>query len=320
MEKGLTERIIAGDVRAAAKLMRGIEDDMPEATHELTRLYGHTGNAFIVGVTGAPGVGKSTLVGALITGFRKRGATVGVVAIDPTSPFTGGALLGDRIRMGVHSTDKGVFIRSVASRGWAGGLARAAGRIIHVLDAMGKEVILVEAVGSGQGEVDIHNMSDTTIAVLSPGAGDEIQMMKAGMLEAADIFIVNKSDKEGAENIKVQLELMLGMGVTQNNCWKPDIVMTEAVSGKGIEDAVDAILKHKEYLKSTGETKTRRQARARMELLDAIEHSLQQKIKELVDESKLKSLLDDIARRQLNPYSVAEELVERVAGHSNDCE
>ncbi len=314
MDKGLTERIIAGDVRAAAKLMRGIEDDLPEATRELSSLYGHTGKAFIIGVTGAPGVGKSTLVGALITGFRKRGSTVGVVAIDPTSPFTGGALLGDRIRMGVHSTDKGVFIRSVASRGWAGGLARAAGRIIHVLDAMGKEIILVEAVGSGQGEVDIRNMSDTTLAVLSPGAGDEIQMMKAGMLEAADIFIVNKSDKEGAENIKVQLELMLGMGIAQHSNWKPAIVMTDAVNGKGIEEAVDTILKHRDYLISSGETRTRREARARMELFDAVEHSLQQHVKEMLNEKGVDSLVENMAERHLNPYSVAEELVGKITG------
>lgn len=312
MEKDLTEKIIAGDVRAAAKLMRGIEDDLPEATQELASLYGCTGKAYIVGVTGSPGVGKSTLVGALVTGFRKRGATVGVVAIDPTSPFTGGALLGDRIRMGMHSMDKDVFIRSVASRGWAGGLARAASRIIHVMDAMGKEVILVEAVGSGQGEVDIQRLSDTTLTVLSPGAGDEIQMMKAGILEAADIFIVNKADKEGAENLKVQVEMMLGMGNWSTHQWIPCVAMTEAVNGKGIDEAIEAITKHKEYLAATGIDLARRQARARMELLDAVEHAVQLRLKDSLMPEKLDGILKQMVEKKIDPYTVAEDIVTRI--------
>jgi LAO/AO transport system kinase len=312
MEKDLIERIIAGDVRAAARLMRGIDDDLPEATRELEKLYKYTGKAFILGITGAPGVGKSTLVDALVTGFRKRQMTVGVVAIDPTSPFTGGALLGDRIRMGKHSTDSGVFIRSLGSRGWSGGLSRTTGNIIHVMDAMGKEVIIVEAVGSGQGELDISRIADTALVVLSPGAGDEIQMMKAGILETADVFIINKADKDGATNLKVNLEVMLGMQAETSGKWKPEIVLTEAVSGKGIDDAVEMILKHKAHLVASGEISQRRRNRAKMELSEAIEYALRLRMNKILDETYFKELSDKLAERKVNPYSTAEEVVTRV--------
>jgi LAO/AO transport system kinase len=309
MKDGLTNKILAGDVRAAAKLMRGIEDDLPEAAHELQNLYQYTGKAFVVGVTGAPGVGKSTLVDALIAGFRKKQVTVGVVAIDPTSPFTGGALLGDRIRMGRHSMDQGVFIRSLASRGWAGGLARAAISVIHVLDAMGKDIIFIEAVGSGQGEVDISRVADTTVVVLSPGMGDEIQMMKAGILEAADIFVINKADKDGAENLKTQLETMLGMKTASADSWKPGIILAQAVYDKGIEETIEAIVSHKEYLTSSGEIGQHRRERAKLELVEAIEHSLQLYVNRILDKGYLDKLADSLAQRKINPYSTAEEVV-----------
>jgi len=311
MEKDLTDRILVGDVRAAARLMRGIEDDLPEAIEELRNLYAHTGKAYIVGITGAPGVGKSTLVDALITSFRKRKRTIGVVAVDPTSPFTGGALLGDRIRMGKHATDKGVFIRSLASRGWAGGLARAALSIVHVLDAMGKDIIIIEAVGAGQGEVDISRVADTTLVVLSPGMGDEIQMMKAGILEAADIFVINKADKEGAESLKIQMEQMLGMIPQVEGDWKTIILLAQAVNGKGIEEMVDAMLEHKQYLISGGKIEHRRQERARLELTEAIEHSLRLHVNEIIDKGSFKELTTALAMRQIDPYSAAEEVVKK---------
>jgi LAO/AO transport system kinase len=311
MEKDLTEKILAGDVRAAARLMRGIEDDLPEAIEELRNLYTHTGKAYIVGITGAPGVGKSTLVDALITTLRKRKRTIGVVAVDPTSPFTGGALLGDRIRMGKHATDKGVFIRSLASRGWAGGMARAAVSVVHVLDAMGKDIIFVEAVGSGQGEVDISRLADTTLVVLSPGMGDEIQMMKAGILEAADIFVINKADKEGAESLKIQMEQMLGMIPQVEGDWKTVILLAQAVNGKGIEEIVDAMLKHKKYLISSGKIEHRRKERARLELTEAIEHSLRLHVNEIMDSGRFQNLAAALAMRQIDPYSAAEEVVEQ---------
>jgi LAO/AO transport system kinase len=311
MEKDITDKILNGDVRAAARLMRGIEDNLPQAVEELRHLYMHTGKAYIIGITGAPGVGKSTLADALITSFRKRKFKIGVVAVDPTSPFTGGALLGDRIRMGKHATDKDVFIRSLASRGWAGGLARATLSIVHVLDAMGKDIIMVEAVGSGQGEVDISRVADTTLVVLSPGMGDEIQMMKAGILEAADIFVINKADKEGAESLKIQVEQMLGIIPQNKDKWKPIVILAQAVNGKGIEETVETVLEHKRYLISSGQIKHRRSERARLELVEAIEHSLRLHVNEIIDDDNFQNLTTALAQRKIDPYSAAEQVLNR---------
>jgi len=315
MEHSLAEKIIKGDVRAAAKLMRAIEDNLPEATAELRQIYPHTGQAFIIGITGSPGVGKSTLVDALISGFRQRQMSVGVVAVDPTSPFTGGALLGDRVRMGKHNTDNGVFIRSLASRGWAGGLARAANSVIHIMDAMGKQVVIVEAVGSGQGEVDIRKMADSTIVVLCPGMGDEIQMMKAGILEAADIYVINKADKDGAEILKTQVEIMLGTKSEVVGAWQPLTVMAQAVNGKGIEEAIGALLQHREYLRTTGEIIARRRERARLELAAAVEYSLRNHVKEILASDDLNRLADELAQRRIDPYLAAEQAVKRALGN-----
>lgn len=226
-------KILEGDVRAAARLMRDIEDEAPHAIEDLKSLYPHTGRAYIIGVTGAPGVGKSTLVDTLISSFRKEAMTIGVIAIDPTSPFTGGALLGDRIRMQSHSTDQGVFIRSVATRGWAGGLSKSTLNLIHIMDALKKDIILVETVGTGQAEVDIVSAADTSILVLIPGMGDAIQMMKAGILEGTDIFVINKIDRDSADDVKMQLEVMLGMKDGLSDGWRPPIVLTEAINNKG---------------------------------------------------------------------------------------
>ena len=191
----LARNILEGNVAAAARLIRGIEDELPDVVDDLQSIYPHTGRAAIVGITGAPGAGKSTVVDSLVSIFRRRDLTVGVVAVDPTSPFSGGAILGDRIRMQQHNMDKGVFIRSLATRGWAGGLSKTTMNTVHVMDAMGKDIVLVETVGTGQAEVDIVRVADTTVLVLTPETGDEIQMMKAGILEATDIFIVNKADR-----------------------------------------------------------------------------------------------------------------------------
>jgi LAO/AO transport system kinase len=311
MEKDITDKILNGDVRAAARLMRGIEDNLPQAVEELRHLYMHTGKAYIIGITGAPGVGKSTLADAIITSFRKRKLKIGIVAVDPTSPFTGGALLGDRIRMGKHATDKDVFIRSLASRGWAGGLARATLSIVHVLDAMGKDIIMVEAVGSGQGEVDISRVADTTLVVLSPGMGDEIQMMKAGILEAADIFVINKADKEGAESLKIQVEQMLGIIPQNKDKWKPIVILAQAVNGKGIEETVETVLEHKRYLISSGQIKHRRSERARLELVEAIEHSLRLHVNEIIDDDNFQNLTTALAQRKIDPYSAAEQVLNR---------
>ena len=312
MDKDLTKKILAGDVRAAARLMRGIEDDLPGAAEELQKLYPHTGRAMIIGITGAPGVGKSSLVDALVTAFRTRGKTVGVVAIDPTSPFTGGALLGDRVRMGKHANDRSVFIRSLASRGWAGGLSRAAGSIVHVMDAMGKDAILVEAVGAGQGEVDIARVADTTLVVLSPGMGDEIQMMKAGMLETGDIYVVNKSDRPGADGLRVQLEQMYAMGAPPADGWAACIVLTQAVNGTGIDELAEAILRHREHLVSTGGIRKRRLQRARLELTEAIEHALREQVNRTLVKSALDALADDLVEKRTDPRAAATRVVASV--------
>jgi LAO/AO transport system kinase len=309
MQSELTEKILAGDVRAAARLMRGIEDDSPGAIDELKNLYAHTGRSYIVGITGAPGVGKSTLLDALITSFRQRKLTIGVVAVDPTSPYSGGALLGDRIRMANHTLDKEVFIRSLASRGWSGGLARATLSFIHVLDAMGKDLILVEAVGSGQGEVDIGRMADTTIVVLSPGAGDEIQMMKAGILEAADIFVINKADKEGAENLRIQLEQVLSLAPHSSYDWKSPILLTAVINRIGIEEVTQAIFDHKQYLISTMKIEQRRKQRAMFELIEVIEHSLRTKINNILKAKDFQDLGEKLAVKQIDPYSAAENMM-----------
>jgi LAO/AO transport system kinase len=310
------EKILEGDVHAAARLMRGIEDEQPGAFEELGYVYPHTGNAYIIGLTGAPGVGKSTLVDTLIGAFRKKEMTVGVIAVDPTSPFTGGAVLGDRVRMQGHSMDEGVFIRSMATRGWRGGLSKATISMIHVMDAMGKDVILVETVGSGQSEIDITKVADTSILVLSPESGDQVQILKAGILEAADIFVVNKADKDGAANVVSRIEFMIGMRTSYSSEWKPDILLTEAISGKGVEEVAGSILKHKEYLVSTGELEKRRKVRAREELIENVESFVKNYCYQgLEEDSHLEELVDNIAQRKIDPHSAALKIIDWLSTH-----
>lgn len=312
MKTELARKILDGNILAAARLIGEIEDETPDAFEELNSLYPHTGRAGIVGITGALGVGKSTLINSLIAIFRRQGMTVGVVAIDPTSPFTGGAILGDRIRMQQHSTDKGVFIRSLATRGWAGGLSKATISTIHVMDAMGKDIILVETVGAGQAEIDIVRVADTAIVVLTPEVGDEIQMMKAGILEAADIFVINKADRGGIDNLKRGLEVMLGMKTYLPGDWKPGIILTEAIFNKGTEELADEILKHKQFLISSGELEKRRKQRARLELVMAIEGSLKNYIYHRIDKGDyLEKLIDSLVHRKTNPHSAALEIISR---------
>ena len=305
----LASKVLEGDVRAAARLMRGVEDGTPDSVEDLKSIYTHTGRAHIVGVTGAPGAGKSTLVDSLISLFRSENMSVGVVAIDPTSPFTGGAILGDRIRMQKHSTDQGVFVRSVASRGWAGGLAKATLSIVHIMDAMSKDIILIETVGTGQAEVDIVNVADTSLVVLTPGMGDAIQMMKAGILEAADIFVVNKADRDGATNVKMELEAMLHMKELPAGGWRPSIVLTEAINNQGTEELAGEIFRHREFLISSGELEKRRKQRAKMELIEAVESSLKNYMADRIDKAYLQKLVDDLVQRKTNPHSAALEII-----------
>ena len=306
----LVDKILEGDVQAAAKLMRGIEDELPHAVEELDAIYPHTGRAYIIGMTGAPGVGKSTLVDNLINAFRKQDMTIGVVAVDPTSPFTGGAILGDRVRMQQHCTDKGVFIRSMATRGWMGGLSRTTIGMIHVMDAMGKDIVLVETVGAGQSEVDIARVADTSVVVLSPVSGDEMQMIKAGIMEIADIFVVNKADKGGADNIVTAIEFMLGMKICLPTEWKPSIILTEAISGKGTGELADEIIKHKKFLVDSGELKKHRRERAKLELIEVIEGFVRDYVYQGIDKGgDLDKLVDDVAQRKTAPHSAALKII-----------
>ncbi|MDO8577993.1 MAG: methylmalonyl Co-A mutase-associated GTPase MeaB [Dehalococcoidales bacterium] len=304
----LLNKVLQGDVLAAAKLIRGLEDDLPGAVAELKDLYLHTGKAHIVGVSGAPGAGKSTLLGCLIGAFRKRNFKLGVVAVDPTSPLSGGAILGDRLRMQKHGEDKDVFIRSLASRGWKGGLSRATVNTVHVLDAMGKNVIFVEAVGSGQGETDFARLADTSVVVMVPGMGDDIQTIKAGIMEVADIFVINKADREGAESLKMSLETMLEMNPCGREDWKPEILLTTATEDKGIEELTEVLLRHQLFLAHSGEIEKRRRRRAELELTMAVEDALRRHLA-TVDGCYLEKLVDELAARKTDPNTAARKVI-----------
>ena len=300
----VSDKILAGDVKAVARLMTDLENKVPEAMKELGSLYPHTGKAHIVGITGAPGVGKSTLVNALINTLREKEMTIGVLAVDPTSPFSGGALLGDRVRMQAHGTDQGVFIRSLATRGGSGGLSRAALSMVHVLDAMGKDIVLVETVGIGQAEIEITKITDTSVLVLVPGWGDTIQLMKAGILEAADIFVINKANQDGAESLKMELEAMMSAK------YNVPVVLTEAIINQGTEQLAEDILKHKEILISSGELEKRRKERAKHELIAAVESSIRSFV-ETGMEKDLERLTDDLLQGRTDPNSAAQEIINR---------
>lgn len=315
----LANKVLQGDVLSAARLIRCLEDEVDGAAEELEKLYVNTGRAQIVGITGAPGVGKSTVTGCLIGKFRQREKTVGVVAVDPSSPFSGGAILGDRVRMQAYGVDREVFIRSLASRGWKGGLSRATVSTIHVMDAMGKDVIFVEAVGSGQADIDIARVSDTMVLVLNPGAGDEVQMMKAGILEAADIFVINKCDLAGAEQLRQSLLAMLaitGKGARSSD-WKHAVVMAEANCDKGTDDVAEAVVKHREFIASNGELERRRQERARLELAWAVEDYLKKHM-DSMDPGQLADMVQNLARRKTNPRSVVSEIIDRMSAGGRD--
>jgi LAO/AO transport system kinase len=308
----LADRVLSGDVRAAARLMRLIDDAQPEAEQALRELWPRTGRAQIVGITGNPGAGKSTLVDRLVAHLRTQGKTVGVLAVDPTSPFTGGAILGDRIRMQDHALDAGVFIRSLATRGQLGGLSRATSDCARVLDAMGKDVILIETVGVGQDEIEVCRLAHTTVVVVVPGLGDDIQAIKAGILEVADLFAVNKSDREGADrtvrDLRSMLELNHAMGKDLGG-HEIAIVKCVASRGEGTEDVWRAIDAHYRFLKSGPGLLQRETQRAKNELVEVLRERLLKVALDKLSENgaRLDDLALKIAKRQTDPYSVADE-------------
>jgi LAO/AO transport system kinase len=315
---GLWTRVLDGDVRAASRLMRLIDDGDPAATADLRQLFPKTGRAYVIGITGSPGAGKSTLTDRLIAHLRKQGKTVGVLAVDPTSPFTGGAILGDRIRMQDHATDAGVFIRSLATRGNLGGLSRATGDCIRVMDAMGRDYVLVETVGVGQDEIDIAQMAHSTIVVLVPGMGDDIQAIKAGILEVADVFAVNKADVDGADRVVRELRGMLELRHAVKPMsdkpppeeWEPPILKVVAAKDQGVAELLDAVARHRAFLERTGERAVRERARAAAQFLALLrERLLARALGKLTRErGKLDEVAAKIATRDADPYELADEL------------
>jgi LAO/AO transport system kinase len=297
------DRALSGDTRALARLLSLVEDGSPRLREVIKDLLPRTGQARIIGLTGAPGVGKSTLTGALVGAFRAAGRRLAVLAIDPTSPFTGGALLGDRIRMQEHATDEGVFIRSMATRGHLGGLAAATPQAIRVLDAAGFELIIIETVGVGQAEVAIASLADSVVVLLAPGMGDAIQAAKAGLLEVADCYVVNKADKPDAQQVVRDLRNMLALGATGQG-WKPPIITTTATTGEGLAELVTRLDDHWDWLAESGELQRRRRARAREEITALAFAALRDRVTDRVDE-----LVARVADGDLDPFRAAEELL-----------
>ncbi|MFQ3662905.1 MAG: methylmalonyl Co-A mutase-associated GTPase MeaB [Chloroflexaceae bacterium] len=300
----LVARLRAGDRRSLARAISVVETGGPQARELLAAAYPYTGNAHVVGITGPPGAGKSTLVTALALEWRSRGASVGIVAVDPTSPFTGGAVLGDRIRMQALGGDPGVFIRSMASRGRLGGLARATADAVAMLDAAGFQVVLIETVGAGQGEVDIARAAHTTLVVEVPGMGDDVQSIKAGVLEIADVFVVNKADREGADKTVRQLRAMLHLADRQPGAWEPPVLTAVATTATGSAAIVDAATRHLSYLRETGLAGERARHAAERELAAAVQELALERLRGQAWDD----LVARIARRERDPYTSAEEL------------
>ncbi len=311
----IVERVLSGDRRALARIVTLIENEAPEAHDYLARLYPQSGRAQIVGVTGSPGAGKSTLVTQIARDLRRRDLRIGVVAVDPSSPFTGGALLGDRIRMQELAGDPHVFIRSMASRGNLGGLAASTRDVVRALDAAGFDVVIIETVGAGQAEVEIVRAAHTVLVVQAPGMGDDIQALKAGILEIADIFVVNKADRPGADQTAAELRMLLSLAGKQPKSaevWRVPILKTSAMQGEGITELVDALFRHRAFLGESGQLTQRSQRQVRSEVLALLQHALAQRLKREVPEDEWQRLIDEVVERRANPYAVADLLARRV--------
>lgn len=337
------EQVRQGHQRAIARLITQVENSEAAAEMAVTQLYSHTGRAHVVGVTGPPGSGKSTLVNEVAKAFRQRQQRVGIVAVDPSSPFTGGALLGDRVRMRDLSGDPGIFIRSMASRGNLGGLSRMTAAVIKVLDAAGYEVILVETVGAGQAEVDIASAAHTTLVIEAPGMGDDIQSIKAGILEVADILVVNKADRPGAARTVRSLKMMLHLGplggmrhhgrlvdnealadqspvaTEDDSSWQIAVQETVATEGKGIEELVDLVQAHKVYLEETGEWLRREKERSRREVEQLLQMRFMARFQAAVSQSDREQLVTAVATRRVDPYTAVKQLLEMSKGYESVC-
>ena len=305
----LAESILAGNRRALARGITIVEAGGPAARELLKALYAHSGHAHIVGITGAPGAGKSTLLSALALHWRRAGRTIAVLAVDPSSPFTGGALLGDRIRMQAHSGDPGTFIRSMASRGRLGGIARATADAIELLDAAGFDMVLVETVGAGQGEVEIASAAQTTVVIEVPGMGDDVQAIKAGMLEIADVFVVNKADRDGADSTMRQLRVMLHMGGPPRGGWSPPILPAVALREEGIAEVAAAIDRHLAHLRTSDHFAEHQHTRAAHTFQMIIQEAALERARMRASDAGWDALVDRVARREIDPYTAADELL-----------
>jgi LAO/AO transport system kinase len=305
----LVERAREGDSRAVARLISLVEDESPLLREVMAALSPHAGHAHIVGITGSPGVGKSTSTSALVSAYRKSGKRVGVLAVDPSSPFSGGALLGDRVRMQDHATDTGVFIRSMASRGHLGGLAWSTPQALRVLDAAGFDVVLVETVGVGQSEVEVAGMADTTLVLLAPGMGDGIQAAKAGILEVGDIYVVNKADRDGVQNVTRDLRSMLALAERPEGAWSPPILKTVASRNEGVAEVVAAIDDRLEWMRANGVLTERRRSRARDEIEAIAMTALRSRFADLHGDARLDVLAAKVAGGDTDPYTAADELI-----------
>ncbi|MCQ0023623.1 methylmalonyl Co-A mutase-associated GTPase MeaB [Streptomyces somaliensis DSM 40738] len=304
-----------GRPRAVARLISLVEGASPQLREVMAALAPLTGGAYVVGLTGSPGVGKSTSTSALVSAYRRAGKRVGVLAVDPSSPFSGGALLGDRVRMSEHASDPGVYIRSMATRGHLGGLAWAAPQAIRVLDAAGCDVVLVETVGVGQSEVEIASQADTSVVLLAPGMGDGIQAAKAGILEIGDVYVVNKADRDGADATARELNHMLGLGEARApGDWRPPIVKTVAARGEGVDEVVEALEKHRAWMEEHGVLAERRRSRAAHEVETIAVTALRERIGDLRGDRRLGALAERITAGELDPYAAADELVAGLTG------
>lgn len=306
----LVQQARKGDARSVARLISLVEDASPLLREVMAGLAPYAGNAHVVGLTGSPGVGKSTSTAAMVSALRAQDKRVGVLAVDPSSPFSGGALLGDRVRMQDHALDKDVYIRSMASRGHLGGLSWATPQALRVLDAAGCDVILVETVGVGQSEVEIAAMADTTLVLLAPGMGDGIQAAKAGILEIGDLYVINKSDRDGADQVRRELRGMLALADRTEGAWQPEIVKTIASKGEGVDEVVAAIDRHREHLESSGELSVRRLRRARDEIEAIAVTALREQWRGVHENAALDELAAEVVAGDSDPYAAADLLLE----------